>query len=82
MSTNNKTQEQMTENFEDDNIQITSSEIKENGSINPLTNIDRTVDNPIHDNNYNQNGISSLSIDVVRDTTSSMSRSSTRQQSS
>ncbi|CAF4653875.1 unnamed protein product, partial [Rotaria magnacalcarata] len=40
------------------------------------------VDNPIHDNNYNQNGISSLSIDVVRDTTSSMSRSSTRQQSS
>ncbi|CAF4138549.1 unnamed protein product [Rotaria socialis] len=82
MPMNNKTQEQMTENFEDDNIQIASSEIKENGSINPLTNIDQTVDNPIHDNNYNQNGISSLSIDVVRDTTSSMSRSSTRQQSS
>lgn len=31
MPSNTKTREQMTQSFEDDNIQITSSEVKENG---------------------------------------------------
>ncbi|CAF2382899.1 unnamed protein product [Rotaria sp. Silwood2] len=67
----------MTEIIGDDTVQNTSSEIKENANINPLSDSDKTNDNHIHANNNNQNGISTLSIDVVRDTTSATS--STRQ---
>lgn len=48
-------------------------------SINPLLDFDQMADNDTYANNENQHGISSLSIDVVRDTTSAMS--SSRQQS-
>ncbi|CAF0917373.1 unnamed protein product [Rotaria sordida] len=71
MPTNSRTREQMTETIENDTIQNISSEIKENDS-------DKATDNHIRDNNNNQNGISTISIDAVRDSTSTTS--STRQQ--